>query len=89
MSLLGLVGVRIIPVLEQTFGPLLAGTEKLIVDVGRSDHPRWNVTAQLHTASTPSPLIMPRNAYGVVRAVNPHELVLELRKLADAIERHL
>lgn len=87
MSILGLVGVRVIPMCE---GYPIMPQEVLHIDVGTSEPgKRWTVSTQLHTANVPSPLLLPRIAHGWARAVNPHELVLELRKFADAIEKHL
>ena len=86
-----LVGVRVIPMLEQAPGAsvILHGTEVLRIDVGSSDRREWIVGCELHCANAPSPLILPRNAVGVTRTVNPYELVQHLRVMADAIERNL
>jgi hypothetical protein len=85
MTLFPVVGVRIIPTL---WNGLLEPREKLRVDVGTSEHPRWIHGFDLACIDH-SPLILPRNVYGIARGLPAAELVLELRKLADAIERHL
>jgi hypothetical protein len=85
VSLLGLVGVRIIPGCD---GYPVFPSELVRVDVGVTGRGGWCVGFSMHVHGA-SPLELPRNAVGLARGVNPHELLLELRKLADAIERHL
>jgi len=82
-----IIGVRVIPYLDQReAAERLAGDEVLRVDVGLSEG--WIVGADLHVIAQPSPLVLPRYAVGVTRAVNAHELVQHMRALADAIERY-
>jgi hypothetical protein len=80
-----LVGVRIVHGCD---GYPTSPNEVVRVDVGVSGSGGWCEGFSIYPANH-SPLILPHNAYGVTRGVNPYELIRELRKLADAVERNL